>query len=115
MSRQELDKIKLLRREIDRLLKVLRDAQNEPYEPMRRVKIRWARFKLAEARSKLQNEILRRSMYLISTQLKNMYTQNCFYCGGNNHKTDACRYSEIDLGRITRDPGTGKLKKHFNR
>ena len=44
-----------------------------------------------------------------------MYTPNCFYCGRNNHKTDACRYREIDLARITRDPGTGKLKKHFNR
>ena len=44
-----------------------------------------------------------------------MYTPNCFYCGRNNHKTNACRYREIDLARITRDPGTGKLKKHFNR
>ena len=62
MSRQELDKIKLLRREIDRLLQELRDAQYESYEPMRRVKIRWATIKLAEARRKLQHEILRRSM-----------------------------------------------------
>ena len=62
MSRQELDKIKLLRREIDRLLQELRDAQNESYEPMRRVKIRWATIKLREARSKLQHEILRRSI-----------------------------------------------------
>ena len=62
MSRQELDKVKLLRREIDRLLQELRNAQNESYEPLRRVKVRWATIKLAEARSKLQHEILRRSM-----------------------------------------------------
>ena len=62
LSRQELDRIKLLRREIDRLLQELRDAQYESYEPMRRVKVRWATIKLAEARRKLQHEILRRSM-----------------------------------------------------
>ena len=62
MSRQELDKIKLLRREIDRLLQELRDTQYESYELMRRVKIRWATIKLTEARRKLQHEILRQSM-----------------------------------------------------
>ena len=33
----------------------------------------------------------------------------------NDHKTDDCRYGEIDSERITRDPGIGKLKKQFNR
>ena len=44
-----------------------------------------------------------------------MYTPNCFYCGRNKSKTDVGRYREIALARITRHPGTGKLKKHFNR
>ena len=41
MSREERDKVKLLRREIDMLLKEIENAQNESYEPLRRVKIRW--------------------------------------------------------------------------
>ena len=62
MSQEERDKVKLLRREIDMLLKEIENAQNESYEPLRRVKIRWYTIKLAEARSKLQNEIIRRSI-----------------------------------------------------
>ena len=62
MSRKERNKVKLLRREIDMLLKEIENAQNESYEPLQRVKIRWYTIKLAEARSKLQHEILRRSM-----------------------------------------------------
>ena len=62
MSREERDKVKLLGREIDMLLKEIENAQNESYEPLRRVKIRWYTIKLAEARSKLQQEIIRKSM-----------------------------------------------------
>ena len=48
-----------------------------------------------------------------------MYTPNeraiqCYYCGRTNHMTNNCRYKELDLQRITRDPHTKKLKKHFN-
>ena len=62
MSREEQDRIKLLRREIDMLIKEIQNAQRESYEPLRRVKIRWATIKLTEARRKLQHEIIRRSM-----------------------------------------------------
>ena len=42
-------------------------------------------------------------------------TIQCYYCGRTNHMTSNCRYKELDLQRITRDPHTKKLKKHFNR
>ncbi len=48
-----------------------------------------------------------------------MYTpvlrRNCIYCGRNNHVSNACRYKNIDLAKITRDPETKQLKKHFSR
>ena len=48
-----------------------------------------------------------------------MYTsvlrRNCIYCGRNNHVSNACRYKNINLAKITRDPETKQLKKHFSR
>ena len=48
-----------------------------------------------------------------------MYTpvlrRNCIYCGRNNHISNACRYKNINLAKITRDPETKQLKKHFSR
>ena len=43
-----------------------------------------------------------------------MYT-GCFYCGRTNHMANNCHYKDIDLAKITRDPNTKKLKKHFTR
>ena len=42
-------------------------------------------------------------------------TKYCYYCGRANHLANACRYRNIDLAKITRDPQTKQLKKHFNR
>ena len=48
-----------------------------------------------------------------------MYTpvlrRNCIYCGRANHVSNACRYRNINLAKITRDPETKQLKKHFSR
>ena len=59
--------------------------------------------------------------YRIKTNYStNMYvpgasTKYCYYCGRANHLANACRYRNIDLAKITRDPQTKQLKKHFNR
>ena len=48
-----------------------------------------------------------------SNEQPKMYT-GCFYCGRTNHMENNCHYKDINLAKITRDPNTKKLKKHFN-